>query len=93
MKKEMHVWLTSPLKGVNCFTDWATTQKAVDDDIDIIHTTQTHFVSWKYGRRIFIHIGDDIHEIKMGDCEGTERELREGHNIEKMLFVGEFSWF
>ena len=44
------------------------------------------------GRRIFVHINGDIHEITLGKVEGTGREIKYHHNLEKMLISGEFSW-
>lgn len=58
----------------------------------IIHTTQPHFCQFRYGR-IFVHYNGTVHEIAKGKCEGTNREIKEGHNIEKMLLSGEFDWF
>ena len=61
---------------------------------DILHTTQTHFLRFSYGEKLFVHTLDgEVHVITLGDCEGTNREIKEGHNIEKMLLQGEFDWF
>ena len=93
--KEIHVWLENNYT-FDILTDFKSTNNAISNDIDIVHTTQTHFLSWEYNRRLFVHVTkDDLkgHEITLGKCEGTNREIRRGHNIEKMLLSGEFDWF
>ena len=39
----------------------------------------------------FDYAVDEIHEITIGDYAGTNREIREGHDLEQMLFSSEFS--
>ena len=96
-EREIHIWMDKV--GFNEFeniaylcTTYIETVIMLRDDQKIIHTTQTHFCQFKYGK-IYVHEGGNIHEITVGKCEGTNREIREGHNIEKMLLSGEFSWF
>lgn len=90
-KKEIHIHLDNVPEG--CLTTYCATEKAIEDDFDVVHTTITHFCSWRYERKVFIHVNGTQHEITMGDCEGTNRHIREGHNLEKLLITGEFDWF
>lgn len=89
--KEIHIHMDEVPAG--CCTTYVATMKAIEDDFDCVHTTLTHFCSWRWSRHVFIHVNGGIHEIGLGACDGTEREIREGHNLEKMLLSHEFDWF
>lgn len=87
---ELHLHLDD---SANCLTTYCATEKAIENGCTVVHTTIPHFLSWRLNRRLFVHVDGQIHEIKLGDCEGTERIISEGHNIERLLISGEFSWF
>ena len=109
MLKEIHLHLKITNKeqtNLLYYEDYISTKRAIEkalesDEDEAIHTTQPHFLSFQYlPTRLFVHSynGDDeeneeIHEITLENCEGTEKELRPAHNIEKMLLAGSFDWF
>lgn len=59
----------------------------------MVPTTQTHFLQFKYAKRLFVRVNGEIHEITLGKCEGTDREIRPAHNIEMMLLNGAFDYY
>lgn len=93
-KKEMHIWLYEPAQGEKIFTNYMDTFLAVERGEDIIHTTQIHFCDFRYGYRIFVHFPQNqSFEITLGVCKGTNREIKEGQNLQKMILTDEFfSW-
>lgn len=62
-------------------------------------TPQPHFLNFKYSDRLFVTInnrdgnGYHTHEITLGKCDGTDREITKSLNLEKLLYSGEFSWY
>lgn len=96
IKGELHIWLIKP--NEEYYDNFIDTGNAIENGENIIHTTQTYFLHFSYlidkGYRLFVHV-DYVkqHEITLGECEGTKRDIKEGHNIEKMLYAGEFDWF
>lgn len=100
--KEVHLYLKFELEywdkdvpiAIDFYDSIMYYQNSAFRDNDILHTTLTHFLSFGYGKRLFVHTPDrKVHEITLGKCEGTNREIRESHNIEKMLIEGDFDWF
>ena len=93
-QKELHIHLDLHECELIENTTFVTTEKALDKGEKLaIHTTQTHFCQFDYGRRLFVHANGEVHEITLGECEGTDKEIREAHNIEKILIAGTFSWW
>ena len=90
-EKEFHVYLDSYLGG---FYTYCGTLEALNSEQPFIQTTQLSFLSTalleKY--RVFLHKGDKQIEITLGECQGTDRIIKAGDNLEKLVLGGEFSF-
>ncbi len=98
MVKSIFVHLDNSLEELNgeklkIYTTYVDTYNAIKRDEPCIRTTQTAFLQFEYAERIFAVVNGETHEITMGDCEGTTREIRRAHNLQKMLIAGVFDWF
>ncbi|WP_206459393.1 hypothetical protein [Anaerovorax sp. IOR16] len=70
------------------------TEIAIIDSETQIYTTQMGLLNtrlFELGYRVFVReMNNDMFEIKLGDNERTNREIRMGHNLFKMWCAGEF---
>ena len=93
-KPEFHLWLVRPIHGDGYFLKTVLEIEAaikLKKDIDTYLVCMISTDLFNKGYRIFVH--DDVHdkfEITLGSCDRTDRELRMGHNLEKMLLSGAF---
>lgn len=95
MSDELHLWIDFVGMGSRriCTTLYQTNKDIYILKRKRIDTTIPTFLSWEYSKKLFVHIDGEVHEIKLGDTEGTEREIKLGHNLCKMLLAGEFDWY
>lgn len=74
---------------VNAVNDLISLGKDVDTYQVICCTTDL----FAKGYRIFVHETPAfVHEITLGQCEGTTREIRMGHNLPNLILSGEFEY-
>lgn len=91
MSKEIHFY---KYYNSSCLHSWRDTEKAINIGKEYIETTQMGLLSTELserGYRIYVHDDyDDFFEIKLGNCERTDKCIRLEHNIFKMWVAGAF---
>lgn len=91
--KELHIHLSESTLPSKFYTTLHETEKALNKEENIIHTTQTHVISTKWlvkGYRLFVYMVDSKKvELKLGK-HGDFPEVRIAHNLEQMVLVGCF---
>lgn len=93
MTEEIHIIMDNSETPIHPYTTFVETDSAILRGERIVYTTQPHFLSFRYTSRLFVHYKNKIHEINRGNTEGTDRIIKDGHNLERMLIAGEFNWF
>ena len=94
MDKELHIWLIAKFP-IETLHDYTSVNNAILGGMEVLHTTNTHFCNTKYivdlNYRIFAHMKNECVEIKLGsNNKNTSREIKIGHNLEKLLLSNEF---
>ena len=96
MNKEFHLYLDDyeMTHDSCCLHSYVATKKAIEQGRARIDTTQVALVGTyliRAGYRIFIYptVGKPF-ELTLGKCANTSREIREAHNLEKLLVNGGF---
>lgn len=94
---EIHFYdsqLSVPADVDQCY-GWVDTVRAVNSKVEQIHTTQMGLLQtalFDHGYRIFVHPYDDeAYEIKLGQNDCTDREIKMETNIFNLWKAGEFS--
>ena len=59
----------------------------------VLRTTLPCFLSFTYGKRLFVHLKDNKYEIREGSCQGTDKDITIQTNVEKLLLTGKFDYF
>lgn len=95
-QKEIHFYFTIPEPEIfdeTCIFPYDITY-CLSKNEPIIHATVYRYCTtrlFELGYRIFIHpYKGETFELTLGACANTDREIRMGHNLEKMLFTGVF---
>lgn len=91
----IHIYLCPPESYHGFHLTYKDTLQALKSQ-DVIYTTQTHFCNskyiYEYGFTLYIHFNilKDPVIIDENGSESTSRKLTPQHNLEKLLFAGEF---
>lgn len=91
--KEFHVYLDNCEQII--LKSYKETKLALENKLPIIRTYQTNFICSDViskGYRLFIHSKIDAFEITIGNCDRTDKYIREEHNLEKLVLSGLFNF-
>lgn len=91
--KEIHLYVDTLDPREDICVTYADTIERLKRGDEVVRTTLTHFLQWPYGDKLFVHTCGEVFQITLGECVGTEREIRLAHNIERLLLHGGFDWF
>lgn len=88
MTKEIHFHLDFSYDPDHTFKTYDGTNWAIERGKDVIHTTSIANISFDLldlGYRIFVHRNGRVLEFKLGSMDGTEKEIRRGHNPLRLI--------
>lgn len=93
-KPEYHLYLYIPMRSefvMQLTVGMVDRAVSMGYDVGTIQVCTLSTSLFAKGYRIFVHDkpGSKF-EITLGNCERTNREIRMGHDLEKMLLSGEF---
>lgn len=93
-EKQIHFYFGNYIDAIA--HSYVLTQHVIEAGVENIYTTQIVLCTtdlFKKGYRIFIHPTEgNMFEIKLGDNSPyTDKEIRMGHNLYKMLIAGTFN--
>lgn len=86
--KEIHFHLDAPYDPARTFHTYDGTKGAIEKGREIINTTSIANISFDLldlGYRIFVHRNGRILECKLGSMDGTEKEIRRGHILLRLI--------
>ena len=93
MNKIYRLFLYNP-NMPNMFNTVDSVNVAIEDNVPVINTIQVITCTtdlFRKGYRIFVHPNPgDCFEITLGTCERTNREIKMGNCLYKIILAGEF---
>lgn len=87
-------WFNLPI-GQHAYSTYVDTLEAIKSGEQIVYTTQLEFLDFFVAERLYVHYKGKIHRIQVGggDINDCCQDIKEYHNLVKMLRSGCFNWF